>query len=67
MATKMAIKIAIKIAINRVASMSVSSEECTPSKVRTGHPGAVQSKNTINADLGHYQPSNRLANCAVSA
>jgi hypothetical protein len=21
-----------------------------------GHPGAVQPKNTINADLGHYQP-----------
>lgn len=26
-------------------------------QARTGHPGAVQSKNTINADLGHTQIS----------
>ena len=50
---KMATRMAVKMAINRAVSMSVPSEKCTPFKAQTRHPIAVQSKNTINADLGH--------------
>ena len=51
---KIATNIEKKIATNRAASMSVSYEQFTASKGRTGHSRAVQPKNTINALLGHY-------------
>jgi hypothetical protein len=52
----MAAKIATKVA---VGSMSVSCEQFTPSRLATGNSGAVRSKNTINADLGHYPSAAR--------
>jgi hypothetical protein len=50
----MATNTATNRARNRAASMSFSYEQSKPSKARMGHSAAVQPKNTINADLGHY-------------